>query len=379
MKPISMVDLINQHNRLRKELDPAINKVIDQAAFIQGNEVTSFEKELASLLNSRYCISCANGTDALKLALMALDLPRGSEVIIPSFTFVSPAEVTALLGYTPVFADVSPHCFNIDIEKIEDLITDKTRAIIPVHLFGQCADMENILKIADKHNLYVIEDTAQALGTAYTFSDGTQKQAGTMGDIGCTSFFPSKNLGCMGDGGAIFTNNKQLADPVRIFKNHGQDNQTYHYKYIGLNSRLDTMQAAVLNVKLPQLRDFIVRRQKVAEHYDKALLNNQNVTVPHREEQSTHSFHQYTLKTDPKYRDALLKFLQEKQIPSKVYYPMPLHLHEAYKNNGRFNREELTNSEKLSEMVFSLPVHTEMEEDQLQYITANINQFFTGS
>lgn len=371
-----MVDLVNQHNRMRKELTAGINKVIDEASFIHGPAVEDFEQELAQYLNIDHVIGCANGTDALKLALMALDLPRGSEVIVPAFTFVAPAEVTALLGLKPVFADVNPYTFTIETQSLEELISDDTRAIIPVHLFGQCADMENITNIASKHNLYVIEDNAQALGAKYYFSDGTEKQAGTMGHIGCTSFFPSKNLGCMGDGGAIFTDNPELKNTLRILKNHGQSSRNYEYERIGLNSRLDGMQAAILNVKLPHLDDFIERRQKVAYHYEKALLNNQKISTPYTDQQTTHTFHQYTLKMEPEERAALCSFLEEHQIPSKIYYPLPLHQHEAYRNISRVPEEGLPNSESLSKSVLSIPIHSELEEQQLQHITTTLNNFF---
>lgn len=369
-----MVDLKQQYNRLKIQIDSSIQECLENSIFIKGSQVTSFQKNLESYLNVSHVIPCANGTDALQIAMMALGLKVGDEVIVPTFTYVATAEVIGLLGLVPVLVDVNPDTFNIDIECIDKAITDKTRLIVPVHLFGQCADMETIMQIAKKYNLFVIEDTAQAIGSKYTFADGTSKMAGTIGDIGTTSFFPSKNLGCYGDGGAILTNNEELATKLKIIANHGQAKQYYH-DVIGVNSRLDSIQAGVLNVKLPYLDAFNEARQNVAHHYDNTFKSFSDVIIPYRDINSTHVFHQYTLKIKGGRRDDLKKYLYDKGIPSMIYYPLPLHHQKAYesisKKSGRLNI-----SENLCNEVISLPMHAEFEEEQLNYITQHIINYF---
>ena len=325
-------------------------------------------------MNVNHVIPCGNGTDALQIAMMALNLSAGDEVIVPAFTYVATAEVIGLLGLKPVLVDVDPDTFNIDTKLIQEAITDKTRLIVPVHLFGQCADMETIMNIAQKHNLYVIEDTAQAIGANYTFSDGSEKKAGTIGHIGTTSFFPSKNLGCYGDGGAIFTNNDELASSIRMISNHGQAKQYYH-EVIGVNSRLDSIQAAILNVKLPYLGAFNHARQFVAKRYDEAYKDIKFLQTPFREPNSTHVFHQYTLKIKNGKRDELKKYLADNGIPSMIYYPLPLNHQKAYQSISS-PIGNLTVSESLCNQVLSLPVHTEFEEEQIDYIIQHIKIFF---
>lgn len=369
-----MVDLVAQYQKIKSEIDNAIASVVSNASFINGPAVKSFQHNLEQFLGGAHVIPCANGTDALQIALMALDLKPGDEVITTPFTFAATSEVIALLHLVPKFVDVDAHTYNIDVNKIEAVITPKSKVIIPVHLFGQCADMEPILAIAKKHNLFVVEDTAQAIGAEYTFSDGTVKKAGTMGDIAGTSFFPSKNLGCFGDGGAIFTTKEELAKKIRIIANHGQTT-TYYHDEIGINSRLDSMQAAVLDVKLKHLNDYSTARNKAAAYYDKAFANHANIATPARFEKSTHVFHQYTLKASNFDREKLIAFLTEKNIPAKVYYPVPLHLQKAYNLNG-YKKGDFPVAEKLCDEVFSLPMHTELSDEQLQYITENVLQFF---
>lgn len=368
-----MADLHTQYLRIKEEIDLAIHKVLDSTAFIQGPQVKQFADALGKFLNSEAVIPCANGTDALQIAMMALGCKPGDEVILPVHTYVATAEVIALLGLKPVFVDVNPNDFNIDVNQIEDKITDKTFAIVPVHLYGQCADMESILSISQKHNIHIIEDVAQALGAVYTFSNGRTMRAGTIGTIGCTSFFPSKNLGCFGDGGAIFTQDKLLAEKIKMIANHGQKVK-YHHESIGVNSRLDTLQAAVLSVKLNYLDDYESRRRDVADFYDRELGILDFVETPFRYSNSTHVFHQYTLKTKDIDRDQLKKYLEERGIPTMIYYPVPLHLQKAYASSdypvGSF---EVT--EELSKTVISLPIHTEMTDDQLSYICDSIKEF----
>jgi len=375
MQQIKMVDLGGQHAKIASELNAAVQNVMDTTAFIKGPDVKLFEEELAAYVGAKHVIGCANGTDALQLALMALELPAGSEVITTDFTFVATAEVVRLLGLTAVLVDVDPDTFNIDIQKLEKAITSKTKVIIPVHLFGQCADMESIMAIAEKHKLYVIEDTAQAIGTEYTFSNGTKQKSGTIGHIGCTSFFPSKNLGAAGDGGAVFTNDNTLAKKISSIANHGQGDQ-YFYDYIGINSRLDTLQAAILRVKLRHLNEYNAARQKAAASYDAAFSENKNLQIPKRNPSSTHTFHQYTLKVFNGKRHELMAYLTEKNIPCKVYYPMPIHASQPYIDSCKYDLKELQNTMQISEEVISLPMHTELSEDQLSYITGAVNGFF---
>ncbi len=368
-----MVDLVSQHDKIRKELDHAIAQVIDSAAFINGPDVKAFAEELADYTGAKFVIPCANGTDALQIAMMALGLKPGDEVIVPTFTYVATAEVIALLGLTPVLIDVNPQTFCAEPELIEKAITTRTKAIVPVHLFGQCADMEPILALAQKHTLYVIEDTAQAIGAEYTFANGTRKQAGTMGTIGTTSFFPSKNLGCMGDGGAIFTNDEGLAKKIKMIANHGQSVQYIHDE-VGINSRLDTIQAAILRVKLKQLDSYKTTRQQAAAYYDRYFLNHPHLHTPVRNANSTHVFHQYTLKATGIDRKALREFLASKGVPSMVYYPYPLHMQKAYSNN-RYKAGHFPVSELLCEQVISLPISTEMDEEQLEFICRSVIEF----
>ena len=329
MEKIQMVDLRSQYLRIKEEVDSAIQSVIDSSSFIQGKEVSEFSNALSKYIGGASVIPCANGTDALQIAMMGLGCKRGQEVILPVHTYVATAEVIALLGLIPVFVEVDERTFNIDVSKLEEKITSKTFAIVPVHLYGQCADMEPILKLAKKYKIHIIEDIAQALGAVYTFSDGRKLRAGTMGTIGCTSFFPSKNLGCFGDGGAIFTQEIILSEKIKMIANHGQKVK-YHHDIIGVNSRLDTLQAAILNVKLKYLDEYEKRRNEVATFYDRELSSLDFVEIPYRSINSTHVFHQYTLKTQGINRDHFKNYLESKGIPSMIYYPVPLHLQKAY-------------------------------------------------
>lgn len=376
MDTIKMVDLHSQYLRIKTEIDEAIQQVLTSTAFIQGPEVNTFAQSLSRYIGGSLVIPCANGTDALQIAMMALDLKPGDEVILPVHTYVATAEVIALLGLTPVFIDVDKDTFNIAPALLESKITAKTKAIVPVHLYGQCADMEPILHIAAKYNLHVIEDVAQALGADYTFADGTTKKAGTIGTIGTTSFFPSKNLGCFGDGGAIFTNDKALGEKIKMISNHGQKIK-YHHDIIGVNSRLDTLQAAVLNVKLNYLDGYAQRRNEAASYYDKALASIPTLTIPKRATNSTHVFHQYTIQVSDGLRDNLKSHLEAHGIPTMIYYPVPLHLQKAYKRAG-FEEGSFPVTEELSKTVLSLPIHTEMKEEELEYISGTIKKFFHG-
>ncbi len=369
-----MVDLVAQYQHIKSEIDDAIASVVSTASFINGPAVKKFQQNLENYLGGTHVIPCANGTDALQIALMALDLKPGDEVITTPFTFAATSEVIALLHLVPKFVDVETDSYNMDVTKIEAAITEKSKVIIPVHLFGQCADMEPILSIAKKHNLYVIEDAAQAIGASYTFSDGTVKKAGTMGHAAGTSFFPSKNLGCFGDGGAVFSTDEKLAAKIRIIANHGQTT-TYYHDEIGINSRLDSLQAAVLDVKLNYLDGYNAARNKAATYYDKAFANHPNITTPARFGKSTHAFHQYTLKAIDFDREKLIAYLATKNIPVKVYYPVPLHLQKAYNLNG-YQKGDFPVTETLCEQVFSLPMHTELMEEQLHYITESVLEFF---
>jgi len=373
---IEMVDLKGQYAKIQNEIDKVILESIRSTNFINGPAVSEFSKNLSDYLGGPYVIPCANGTDALQIAMMALALEPGDEVIVPSFTYVATAEVIGLLGLVPVMVDVDPFHFNITRENIEKAISSKTKAIVPVHLFGQCADMESIIELAKEKGLYVIEDAAQAIGAKYTFSDGTIKHAGTVGDIGCTSFFPSKNLGCYGDGGALFTQNPILAEKIKMIANHGQSKK-YVHKFIGVNSRLDTIQAAVLNVKLKHLDEYSLARNKAADCYDNLLINVENLQIPYRSLKSTHVFHQYTLLINDNNRDELKECLEKKNIPAMIYYPIPLNEQEAYSSLGII-AENLNETQRLCRSVLSLPMHTELTLDQQVYITDAIKSFLNS-
>jgi len=375
MKKIQMVDLYGQYLNIKSEIDEAIRKVIESTAFIRGGEVGQFEKELADYLGTSHAVACGNGTDALQIAMMALEMRPGDEVITTPFTFIATVEVIRLLGMRPILVDVEPDSFNMDPRQLERVITARTRAVVPVHLFGQCAGMKEILDVAGRHGLFVIEDNAQALGADYTFSDGTSKKAGTIGHIGTTSFFPSKNLGAFGDGGALFTGDDGLAERLRSIVNHGMK-ERYHYERVGVNSRLDTLQAAILRVKLKYLDQYHQARQRVASWYDRTLSGIDELTIPARRPFSTHIFHQYTIQVPPGIRNDLRNWLREAEIPSMVYYPLPLHLQEAYLDLG-CGKGDLPVSEQLCERVLSLPVHTEMEDEQLHFITDRVRAFFS--
>ncbi|MGE0562667.1 MAG: DegT/DnrJ/EryC1/StrS family aminotransferase [Flavobacteriales bacterium] len=370
---IQMVDLKGQYQKIKSEIDAVILDVIESTAYINGPEVQSFQKELESYLNVKHVIPCANGTDALQIALMALDLKPGDEVITSDFTFAATVEVIGLLQLTPVLVDVDSNTFNMDIEKLKKAITSKTKAIVPVHLFGQCANMEEIMKIATEENIFVIEDTAQAIGAEYTFSNGEMKKAGTIGHIGTTSFFPSKNLGCYGDGGAIFTNDDNYATICRSIVNHGMG-ERYYYERLGVNSRLDSIQAAILRIKLRQLDNYAKARIEVADYYDKAFASCEKIKTPVRDPKSTHVFHQYTLVGCGVDHFELQKFLGTKGVPCMIYYPVPLHTQAAYKTpQMKHDDFEVTNA--LCESVFSLPMHTELTQEQLKYITDSVLEF----
>jgi dTDP-4-amino-4,6-dideoxygalactose transaminase len=368
-----MVDLVGQYQKIKTEIDEAVLNVIGSSAYINGPEVHSLSRELESYLDVKHVIPCANGTDALQVAMMALGLKPGDEVITTSFTFIATAEVIALLGLTPVLVDVLPDTFNIDPEAIKNAITSKTKAIVPVHLFGQCADMEEILAIAKEHNLFVIEDTCQAIGADYTFSDGTVKKAGAMGDVAGVSFFPSKNLGCYGDGGAIFTNNDELAEQLKVVVNHGMTVRYYH-DYVGVNSRLDSIQAAILRIKLNKLDEYTTERQKAASYYNQAFAGCEKISTPAIGENTTHVFHQYTLVLNDVDREGLQKHLGDKGIPAPIYYPVPLHMQKAY-IDPRYNEGDFPVTEKLCKEVISLPMHTELDEEQLKFITDAVLEF----
>jgi UDP-2-acetamido-2-deoxy-ribo-hexuluronate aminotransferase len=371
---IQMVDLKTQYQNIKKEMDQAIAEVLQEAIFINGPHVKTFATALASYLDVKHVIPCANGTDALQIAMMALDLQPGDEIIVPSFTYVATAEVIALLKLKPVMVDVNYDSFGIDIQTIESVITPRTRAIVPVHLYGQGTYMDQILDIASRYHLYVIEDNAQAIGGDFTLSDGTTKKLGTIGHIGTTSFFPSKNLGCYGDGGAIMTNDDQLAKKMSQIANHGQSVK-YVHESIGCNSRLDTLQAAILSVKLQYLDRYCTARQEVATHYDQAFAHLQEIEIPYRVPQSTHVFHQYTLKIKNGKRDTLKSYLQDLGIPSMIYYPIPLYKQQAFKS---FVDAEMHHpiTERLCSEVLSLPIHTEMDPLIQSYIIDKVLAFY---
>jgi len=373
MKKINMVDLKGQYEKIKGEIDEAIHEVLDTTAFINGPAVKTFQSNLEKYLGVKHVIPCANGTDALQIAMMALGLKPGDEVITTSFTFIATAEVIALLGLTPVLVDIDPNTFNIDPDSIRKAITTKTKAIVPVHLFGQCTDMDAITKIAAEFNLKVIEDTCQAIGADYTFKNGKTKKAGTIGEVGCTSFFPSKNLGAYGDGGAIFTNDDELANQCRIIANHGMVVRYYH-DLIGVNSRLDSIQAAILNVKLKYLNEYSEARNKAANVYNQAFSKSKNLQVPEQFAQSTHVFHQYTLLTKNIDREGLHEYLESKGIPAPIYYPVPLHMQKAYQD-PRYKEGDFPVTEDVCKRVLSLPMHTEIDEEQLTFITESVLEF----
>ena len=370
MRKIQMVDLQTQYQHIKADIDKGIEEVIASAAFIKGPKVAEFQNHLEQYTGAKHVITVGNGTDALQIALMALGLKPGDEVITPTFTFIATAEVVALLGLTPVVVDVEWDTMNMSVEAVRKAITPKTKAIVPVHLFGQCADMEAIMDIARKHNLFVVEDACQAIGAKYTFRDGTTKQAGTMGHIGCTSFFPSKNLGCYGDGGAILTNDDELAEKMKAVANHGCFVR-YHHDFVGVNSRLDSIQAAILDAKLPHLDSYIANRQRAAAYYNKAFAHNAHILTPGREKASTHVYHQYTLRLIDVDRDAVREELAARGIPAMIYYPIPLHLQKAYQD-PRYLPGDFPVAEKLAACVLSLPMHTELDDEQLEYITRNV-------
>lgn len=367
-----MVDLQSQYQKIKEEVDSAVVNVMGSAAFVNGPEVKEFTTELQDYLGAKHVIPCGNGTDALQIALMALGLKEGDEVITADFTFAATVEVIHLLKLKAVLVDVDYDTFTIDTEKLKAAITPNTKAIIPVHLFGQCANMEEVLKIAKEHNLYVVEDDAQAIGANYTFSDGTVKKSGTMGDIGCTSFFPSKNLGCYGDGGAIFTNSDELEYKIRGIVNHGMYKRYYHDE-IGVNSRLDSVQAAILRIKLRKLNEYSAARNSAAEYYNKAFANHPNMLTPVKAAYTDHVFHQYTLRILNGKRNELQAFLAEKEIPAMIYYPVALRKQKAYFQES--NDVDFVNTDKLLDQVISLPMHTELDEEQLKYITDSVLEF----
>jgi dTDP-4-amino-4,6-dideoxygalactose transaminase len=370
---IQMVDLKSQYMKIKPQVDQAINDVLSSTQFINGEHVKSFQNELAAYLNVKHVITCANGTDALQISMMALGLKPGDEIITPSFTYIATTEVIGLLGLKPVFVDCNPENFNISVDEVEKAITKKTKAIVPVHLFGQSSDMKSIMSLAKKYNLFVIEDNAQAIGSDYLGFNQPQK-TGTIGNIGCTSFFPSKNLGCFGDGGAMMTNDDELAKKLRMIANHGQSKRYYH-DIVGCNSRLDNIQAAVLRIKLKELDQYILNRQKAANYYDQNLKDLDQLKLPFRNLDSSHVFHQYTLKLDDSIvRDELIQYLANKNIPAMVYYPVPAHRQKMFsKIPNSYGNMKVTNW--LSSRVFSLPMHTELSTLQQDYIIENISNF----
>jgi dTDP-4-amino-4,6-dideoxygalactose transaminase len=374
MKKIQMVDLVSQYEKIKPSIDTAIQDVIQHAHFINGPAVSRFQADLQEYLGVKHVIPCANGTDALQIAMMALGLKSGDEIITPSFTYIATTEVIALLGLTPVFVEVDPQTFCIDPAAIEAAITPKTKAIVPVHLYGQAANMNAVMDIAQKHNLFVIEDNAQAIGSDYHLTNGKKVKTGTIGDIGCTSFFPSKNLGCYGDGGALCTNNDELAKKIKMIANHGQQ-QKYVHEVIGCNSRLDTIQAAILEVKLRQLDNYIDARREVAERYDEAFASIPGVHIPFRADDSKHVFHQYTLILENASRAALQEALTANDIPSMIYYPIPAHKQQMFAAFGSSNTE-LPTTDWLTDRVISLPIHTEMDEEQVEFIIDTVKSFF---
>ena len=373
MRSIQMVDLKQQYAKIKGSVDRAIQEVLDSAAFINGKAVTDFAEGLSKYIGTKHVIPCANGTDALQIAMMSLDLQPGDEVITPSFTYIATTEVVALLRLKPVFVDVDPKTFCIDPACIEKAVTKKTKAIVPVHLYGQSAPMEEILSIAGRYGLSVIEDNAQAIGSNYTNSMSITKKTGSIGNIGATSFFPSKNLGCYGDGGAIFTDDDELANKMKMIANHGQSKRYYH-DLVGCNSRLDSIQAAVLNVKLAKLAEYIDARRTAADHYDRAFGSHPKITIPFRAAYSHHVFHQYTLLVEGVNRNALNEFLATKNIPSMIYYPVPAHRQQMFAGFGG-GAFQLPITDWLTERVISLPMHTELDKEQLDYISTKVLEF----
>ncbi|RFC54705.1 DegT/DnrJ/EryC1/StrS family aminotransferase [Brumimicrobium aurantiacum] len=377
MKKIQMVDLVSQYEKIKPQVQSSINNILEKAQFINGPDVHSFKSELATYLGAKHVVPCANGTDALQIAMMALGLKPGDEVITPSYTYIATTEVMGLLRLKPVFVDCEKDTFNISPKAIEAAITARTKAIVPVHLYGQSCDMEAIMKIAEKYDLKVIEDNAQAIGSDYTFSDGTVKKTGTIGDVGCTSFFPSKNLGCYGDGGAMCTNNDAVAEKLAMVANHGQSKRYYH-DMVGCNSRLDSIQAAVLRIKLRLLDEYIDARRAAADYYDNAFADVEGLTIPHRIENSKHVFHQYTLQLDDHIdRDALVAYLGENDIPAMIYYPVPAHQQKMFASLET-SSGSLENTDWLTTRVFSLPMHTELEKEQLDFICSTVKKFIEG-
>ena len=376
MKKIQMVDLKSQYQKIKTEIDSSIEEVIESTSFINGPAVKKFQEHLERYLGVKHVIPCGNGTDALQVAMMALDLQPGDEVITTTFTFIATAEVIALLRLTPVCVDVDADTMNISIEALEKAITPKTKAIVPVHLFGQTANMEAIMEIAQKHNLFVIEDACQAIGADYKFKDGTIKKAGTIGDVGCTSFFPSKNLGCYGDGGALFTNNDDLAHKIRGVVNHGMFVRYYH-DMVGVNSRLDSIQAAILDIKLSHLDEYAKARNYAATYYNNAFANNSKIVTPITASYTSHVFHQYTLVIKDLDRVKLIEFMNQREIPVMIYYPVPMHKQKAYLD-PRYKDGDFPVAEYLSEHVISLPMHTELDDEQLKYITESLLSFINN-
>ncbi|MCV6628880.1 MAG: DegT/DnrJ/EryC1/StrS family aminotransferase [Flavobacteriaceae bacterium] len=378
MKKIQMVDLKGQYQGIKDQINTKFTEVLESSAFINGPEVHAFQAELESYLGVKHVIPCANGTDALQIAMMGLGLRPGDEVITADFTFAATVEVIALLGFTPVLVDVEPDTFNIDPKAVEAAITPKTKAIVPVHLFGQCANMDAIMEVASKHKVAVVEDNAQGIGATYTFSDGSTKKTGAIGTVGATSFFPSKNLGCYGDGGAIFTNDDDLAHTIRGMVNHGMYKR-YHHDVVGVNSRLDSLQAVVLRAKLPNLDAYNQKRSAAADAYDQAFANTKHIVTPYRYGNAdSHVFHQYTLLIKNGKRDALVTHLQENNIPCGVYYPIPLHSQKAYASD-RFVESDFEVTNRLVQEVISLPMHTELEEEQIAFIAKTVIDFIENN
>ena len=373
MKPLQMVDTKTQYQKIKTEVDAAVIGVLESSMFIGGKVVNNFATDLADYHKSKHCIPCANGTDALQIAMMALGLQPGDEVITPSFTYIATVEVAALLNIKPIFVEVNKQTFCLDPEAIEKAITPKTKAIIPVHLYGHAADMEKIMAIATKHNLFVIEDNAQGIGCTYTFRDGTSKKTGTIGHIGCTSFYPSKNLGAFGDGGAMFTDDDELANKLRMIASHGQSKRYYH-DVVGCNSRLDAVQAAVLTIKLRRLDNYILARRKAADFYDAAFANNEKITTPFRAANQQHVFHQYTLQLTNVNRDELSQYLTDNGVPNMIYYPVPAHKQKMFDAFGGSNFN-LPITDLLTDCVISLPIHTELDEEQQTFITTKVLEF----
>lgn len=371
---IKMLDLHGQYEKIKSEIDSAIADCLNSAEFINGTIVNTFSENLSQHIDNTYIIPCANGTDALQIALMSLDLQEHDEIILPAFTYIATAEVIALLKLKAVLVDVNENDFNISVDAIRNAITPKTKCIVPVHLFGQACDMQSIMQIAKEFNLFVIEDTAQSIATDFIYADGTKKKAGTIGTIGTLSFFPTKNLGAFGDAGAIICREDNLAKKIKMIANHGQSKK-YLHELIGVNSRLDSLQAAILNVKLKYLNEYILKRQSIAKYYDDNLADIEHLFIPQRTNNSTHTYHQYTLRILDNKRDALKNFLQEKGIPSMIYYPMPVHHQDAYKN-WNIGRGGVAVSERLCKEVLSIPIHTELKEDELEYIVRSIKEFF---